>query len=214
LLASIDGTRGALILDDGVAIDRAITATAAARKIIGAVAGVVVIDESSVGCAVDPLKITLWLPRTGVTGIELADALWRLGHGVENADNDTIAMTVSLVDEPSFVSEMAQKVVSLIERLRREPRSAMPSAVWGVRPEVKMTPRAAVFADRRRVSLKDAAGHISAEQFCPYPPGVPLLGPGELVTQELIEAIQLAGTLGRVAYCSDQTLQTIEVVSQ
>lgn len=214
LLATIDGTRAALEMDEGVAIDRAMSAAAAARAVIAAAPGVVVIEESTVGSAVDPLKITLWLARTGVTGIALASALWELGHGVENADNDTIAMTVSLVDDPAFVAEIARTVVGLIEKLRAQPRNPMPSAVWGVRPQVIMTPRAAVFAKRRRIALKDAAGEVSAEQFCPYPPGVPLLGPGELVTQELIEAITLAGTLGRVAYCSDPSLQTIEVVSQ
>jgi lysine decarboxylase len=90
----------------------------------------------------------------------------------------------------------------------------MPSAVWHVKPDVAMTPRAAYFAARRRIALKDAAGQISAEQFCPYPPGVPLLGPGERVTQEVIEAIAIAGKSGRVAYCSDSSLQTIEVVAQ
>ena len=63
------------------------------------------------------------------------------------------------------------------------------------------------------MALADAGGEISAEQFTPYPPGVPLLAPGERVTAELIEAVQIAGRTGRVAYCSDPTLATIEVVS-
>ena len=214
LLASIDATRATLELDGGAAIDRALTMSAAARDRLRQVPGVVVIDESTAGCAVDPLKITLWLTQTGVSGVELAAALWELGHGVENADNDTIAMTVSIADQPQTITAIIEKTVALIEKLRRQPRAAMPSAVWSVRPIVEMTPRAAVFADRHRIPLTKAVGQISAEQFCPYPPGVPLLGPGELVTQELIEAIQIAGTTGRVAYCSDPTLKTIEVVSQ
>ena len=68
-------------------------------------------------------------------------------------------------------------------------------------------------AARRRIPLVDAVGEVSAEQFCPYPPGVPLLAPGERVTAEIIEAIRSASTVGRVAYCSDPTTQTIEVVT-
>ena len=60
--------------------------------------------------------------------------------------------------------------------------------------------------------LREAVGEVSAEQFCPYPPGVPLLAPGERVTAEAVDAIEAAGRVGRVAYNSDPTLATIEVV--
>ena len=87
-----------------------------------------------------------------------------------------------------------------------------PLPVWQVTPDVVVTPREAFFADRRRIPLRDAAGEVSAEQFCPYPPGVPLLAPGERVTAEAIEAIEAAARIGRVAYNSDPTLETIEVI--
>ena len=75
-----------------------------------------------------------------------------------------------------------------------------------------MTPRAAYFAPRRRIKLADAVGEVSAEQFCPYPPWVPLLAPGERITAEVVRDIAEAGRIGRVAYCSDPTLETVEVV--
>ena len=198
--------------DGGDALARAMEVTAAARHILRGVRGVVVLDEQTTGCQVDPLKISLWLPLTGCTGVELAGALWTSGHGVESADSDTLVMTVSLADSPADVMEVAHTLVAIIERMRREPRTPMPSAVWNIRPSAAMTPRAAFFADRERLRLKDAVGRVSAEQFCPYPPGVPLIGPGEVVTQEIVEAIEIAGRLGRVAYCSDASLETIEVV--
>ena len=61
--------------------------------------------------------------------------------------------------------------------------------------------------------MADAIGEIAAEQFCPYPPGIPLLAPGERVTADVVRDIQQAGTFARVAYCGDPTLQTIEVVA-
>ena len=54
---------------------------------------------------------------------------------------------------------------------------------------------------------------MSAEQFCPYPPGVPLLAPGERITAEVVRDIAAAGRIGRVAYCSDPTLESVEIVS-
>jgi lysine decarboxylase len=85
-------------------------------------------------------------------------------------------------------------------------------AVWQVSPEVVVTPREAFFSERKRIPLREAVGEVSAEQFCPYPPGVPLLAPGERVTAETVEAIAAAAKVGRVAYNSDPTLETIEVI--
>ncbi|MEY4348443.1 MAG: hypothetical protein RIS43_862 [Actinomycetota bacterium] len=214
LLASIDATRAVMQRDGHRAIERAIEIADEVRKVLRAVTGVVVIDSDSTGVSVDPLKVTLWLPRTGLTGTEIAAMLWNEGHGVETADSDTIVMTISVADDRGTVLDIANKIARFIAAQRRDARTPMPSAVWQIRPDVAMTPRAAYFAPRRRIALKDAAGQISAEQFCPYPPGVPLLGPGERVTQEVIEAIAIAGNSGRVAYCSDSTLETIEVVAQ
>jgi lysine decarboxylase len=212
LLASIDATRAIMEMHGAEAIARAIEATDAAKRLLRAVAGLVVIDDAEIGSLVDPLKITLWLPRTGVTGVVLGAAMWAEGHGVESADTDSLVMSVSIVDEAAFIMSMAQEVAGIIEKLRGPARDAMPTALWQIRPEVVVAPRQALFAKRRRVAMDDAIGHVSAEQFVPYPPGVPLLAPGERVTRELVDAIRLAGRIGRVSYCSDRTFQTIEIV--
>ena len=83
LLATIDATRAIMESDGAAALVRAVEASADARSILRGVAGVVVLDDATTGCAVDPLKVTLWLPRTGVTGVALAAELWKLGHGIE-----------------------------------------------------------------------------------------------------------------------------------
>ena len=53
-----------------------------------------------------------------------------------------------------------------------------------------MLPREAFFADKERVALERAAGRVSAEQVVFYPPGIPVLCPGELVSRELIAYIR------------------------
>ena len=212
LLASIDATRAVMEVHGESAIARAIEATDAAKRRLRAVRGVVVIDEAELASPVDPLKITLWLPRTGVTGVQIAQSLWKDGHGVESADTDSIVMSVSIVDEPAFILQIADTVAGIIESLRSDARAPMPTALWQIRPEVVVSPRQALFAPRRRVPMHEAIGRVSAEQFVPYPPGVPLLAPGERVTAELVDAIRLAGRIGRVSYCSDRTFETIEVI--
>jgi len=213
LLASIDATRAVLERAGSSAFDPLIEAVDRARRNLARVVGVVVIDESTVDCAVDPLKLTLWLPRTGVVGTDMAERLWDIGHGAETADQDTLVLTFTIADDPAFVDDMTTLMINMIESMRGPAREASPTAVWRVEPEVAMTPRDAYFAPRRRIALTDAAGEISAEQFTPYPPGVPLIAPGERVTAELIEAVHIAGRTGRVAYSSDPTLATIEIVA-
>lgn len=212
LLASIDATRHVMQAEGAAAIERTIEAVARAREVLRGVRGVTVIDDETAGVPVDPTKITLWLPPTGVTGTALSAALWEHHYAVESSDSDTIVMTFTVADSPEWTVGIAGFVGGLIEGLRGTPRTPSPAATWNIRPEVVITPREAVFAPRRRIPLEQAVGEISAEQFCPYPPGVPLLGPGERVTAELVRDIRLAGTMGRVAYCSDASLATIEVV--
>ncbi len=212
LLASIDATRAVMDRDGQAALDRTMDLVAGMRRHLARVPGLVVLDEEHAPHGLDPFKVTLWLPGTGVDGVELNWRLWDLGHGPESADRDTIVLTMTLLDEPEFVAAVTEVIAGLIEELRAEPRTGGMSAVWSVEPEVVLTPREAFFAARRRIPLVQAVGEVSAEQFCPYPPGVPLLAPGERVTAESVEAIAAAGRVGRVAYCSDPTLATIEVV--
>ena len=213
LLASIDATRVALDRDQGRQLDLLTEAVAEARTHLSSINGVVALDDGRLGCAIDPLELTLWLPRTGTTGSAVAHELWQQGTGVEAADADTIVMTVSIADDPTSVGELVGALSAVIESQRAEPREPTPAHTWQVQPEMVLSPRDAYFAHRRRLPLREAIGEVSTEQFCPYPPGVPLLAPGERVTQEVVEAIEVAGRSTRVAYCSDPTAQTIEVVA-
>jgi len=123
-------------------------------------------------------------------------------------------LTITLLDEPEFVSHVTDVIIGLIEELRGDPRPGISAAVWALEPEVVVTPREAFFASRRRIDLADAVGEVSAEQFCPYPPGVPLIAPGERVTQAAVDALAVAARVGRVAYNSDPTMRTIEIVDE
>jgi len=76
-----------------------------------------------------------------------------------------------------------------------------------------MTPREAFFAPHETVSAAAAAGRVAAELVAPYPPGVPVLAPGELITKEAVAALrEVAADGGRIAYAADPTLATFQVV--
>ena len=87
--------------------------------------------------------------------------------------------------------------------------------VWSVEPEVALSPREAFFAQRETVSAARAGGRIAAETVAPYPPGIPAIAPGEVVSEPLLAALRDAARHGtRIAYCADPSLDTLQVVAR
>ena len=78
-----------------------------------------------------------------------------------------------------------------------------------------MTPRDVFLQHRsKRVALSKAAGHISAQTLTPYPPGIPVLIPGERITQEIVDFLKdLAEKDIRVSGQETEELRTIKVVA-
>jgi arginine decarboxylase len=78
-----------------------------------------------------------------------------------------------------------------------------------------LSPRDAFYASKISIPICAAAGCISAETLCPYPPGIPITLPGERITSAhitFLQQIQAAG--GLIAGCTDQTLQSIQVLKE
>jgi lysine decarboxylase len=86
-------------------------------------------------------------------------------------------------------------------------------AAYRVEPVLAVPPREAFFAPTETVPLERAIGRTSAELVAPYPPGIPVLAPGEVVTDEALGALAHAREAGvRVAYAADPSLRTLRVV--
>ena len=86
--------------------------------------------------------------------------------------------------------------------------------MYAVEPVTRMSPRAAYFAPWETARAADAIGRVSVELVAPYPPGIPVLAPGEEVTAAVLEALDRARSAGvRVAYAADPTLATLRVVA-
>ncbi len=78
-----------------------------------------------------------------------------------------------------------------------------------------MTPREAFFATSVALSVHECAGRISAELVTPYPPGIPVLGPGEEISQEIAEYLSLGARMElHVHGPEDPTLHTLRVVAE
>src|SRR4030095_2748201 len=112
------------------------------------------------------------------------------------------------------VDRFVDALVASIERHRSTPRKVLPSIAWTVEPEVVLSPRDAYSAHHAPASAQDAIGRVSAELVAPYPPGIPVLAPGERITGEAIDGLLRAladGTQGR--YAAARPLRTLQIVA-
>jgi len=173
------------------------------------VEGLVVLD----GPGVDPLKLTLVLGGTGADGIAVEDDLLAAGLPVEAAERDTIVAQVSLADDAVTLGRLTDALVGSLARHRGPPRAVVTGAAYAVEPVTVMSPRTAFFARRETVEASRAVGRVTVELVAPYPPGIPILAPGEEVTEAALDALSQARTAGvRIAYAADPTLATLRVV--
>jgi lysine decarboxylase len=209
IVASIDAAR-ALLARDGTALcARLLHLVAGARQRLARVPGLGVLD----GPGVEPTKLVLLLPGTGAHGNAVEADLIAAGMPVEMADRDTIVPIVTLADDSGTVARFTETLVAVIERHRSAPRRPVPSPAWTVTPQVALPPRDAFFAPNETVAADDAVGRISAELVAPYPPGVPVLAPGEIITAEACAALRTAHADGsRIAYAADPSLATFQVI--
>jgi len=133
---------------------------------------------------------------------------------VEMADRDTIIPIITLADDEASVARFTGTLVAAIERHRGTPREPVPSPAWTVTPRMALAPREAFFARGETVGADDAVGRISAELVAPYPPGVPVLAPGEIITAEALAALRAThADGGRIAYAADPGLATLQVIA-
>lgn len=166
------------------------------------------------GCF-DSAKLVVRMGRSGNDGLDLERHLRGRGIAVEMADRSTIVPMVSLLDDDSTLGV-------LVDALTSGQGDGTPSSdpsTWSLPSQEvtvpAMSPRDAFFAPRRPVAFDQAIGEICAELVAPYPPGVPVMMPGERITALSLDTLRRAAAAGsRIAYAADETLGTVMVVDQ
>jgi arginine decarboxylase len=210
ILASIDAARALLARDGEGLCARLRDSVAGARQRLAEVPGLAVLD----GPGVEPGKLVVLLAGTGAHGHAVEADLIAAGMPVEMADRDTIVPIVTLADGPDHVARFTRVLTAAIERHRSAPRSPAAAIAWSLEPATVLSPRDAFFAAHETVPAEAAGGRVSAELIAPYPPGIPALAPGELITGEIVAALRaVLRDGGRVAYAADPTLGTLQVVA-
>jgi arginine/lysine/ornithine decarboxylase len=219
---SIDAARRQMLAGGEALWGEALRLAACARRRLGAIAGVAVLgaDDSRQSGAVefDPVRLTISTTALGLSGYELERRL-RADHAiaVEAADPHNVVVNITFGDSEASVGRLVSAVAALAAR------RALPNgnATATSPPKLPLftrqarSPRDAFFGPADTLPVKACAGRVSAEMVVPYPPGIPVLGPGEEISAETVEYLAEAAARGVLIHGPrDATLATLRVVPE
>ena len=161
----------------------------------------------------DASKIVLRTNSLGASGIAIEKALLESGIRVEMADRENMVFLATIADRDEDFDRLAAALIPILKAEQSSPRPVKTSVSWSIKPTPAISMREAYFATTELVPAASAIGRISADLIAPYPPGVAVLAPGELITQEVIDGLTSAKADGvRIAYATDPTLSQFRVV--
>lgn len=162
----------------------------------------------------DPAKIVLRANQLGASGVEIENLLIEQGIRVEMADRDTLVFLATLADTKDDFQKLVKVLIAILKSVARTPRPSATALSWSVIPQVAISMREAYFADTELVSATNAIGRTSADLIAPYPPGVAVVAPGEVLTEQIVSGLITSQKAGvRIAYATDPTLANFRVVS-
>ncbi|QTE02797.1 aminotransferase class I/II-fold pyridoxal phosphate-dependent enzyme [Streptomyces cyanogenus] len=220
--ATLDGWRrqmaeqGHGLLD--AALHRAERIRARLRELPGLrVMGGEIVDEG-LAAEFDPLKIVVDVRDLGISGMQAAEWLRANCHiDVGGSDTCRISASITHADDEETEKLLLESVRTLVERadtIERQPAVHLPEP-HVLELEQALLPRDAFFGPAEQVPAERAVGRVAAEMICPYPPGVPVVAPGEVITAEVLDYLRSGVAHGfLIAGAADSSLETLRVVAR
>ncbi|WP_307395574.1 aminotransferase class I/II-fold pyridoxal phosphate-dependent enzyme [Bacillus horti] len=198
LLSSLDVARKQLVLHGKEMVSTAIELADWARSEINLLAPLYCMGDEIVGrdestFDLDPTKLLIHVRDLGMTGFEVENWLRDTQNiEVEMSDLYNILCLVTPGDTKDSVNSLVQALKQLVEYAARQDSSHVngPEIELPKIPRLAMTPRDAFYAETELVPFHQSHGRIIAEFIMVYPPGIPVLLPGEIITQENLDYIQ------------------------
>jgi lysine decarboxylase len=214
-LASIDGVR-ALLQTRGLELNTALLANVAHFKdtVQAEFALPIFLYPTDFPAGrFDPTKIVLRVQQLGASGVEIERDLQAVGIRVEMADRDTIVFLATLADTAEDFEILADALIPILKRHQEQRRESATALSWSVVPTRGISMRDAYFAKTEMADASNAEGRISADLIAPYPPGVAVVAPGEVLTAQILDGLKSSKDAGvRIAYATDPSLKQYRVV--
>ncbi len=219
LMASLDAARYTLAVHGEKLGDMALAAAEKLRSLLKKFEGLRLLDDSSIGrngvAGFDKTKVTVNTAAWGYTGVETGDALRKAGIAVELTDAANVLFLVTYADGGAGYETVLNKIETVFAQMQQHKRTPLPEQDSYKLPEFAtvLPLRTAFDAEHESVPLDEAEGRICAEQVSFYPPGIPVLWPGELVTGSVLDYCRRMKALGLpVSGPADYTLTELRVI--
>ena len=199
LLCSLDMARRNLALNGAAMMERTIEQADYAREEINALGGYYAFGSEIVDgeycCAFDVTKLSVHTRDIGLAGVEVYDLLRdEYDIQLEFGDIGNFLAIVSAGDRDLEIERLIS-ALSEIKRLYSGDLTGMLDHEY-INPLVEMTPQAAFYSEKVSLPIEESAGRISTESVMCYPPGIPILAPGERITKEILQYIAYAKEKG------------------
>ncbi|ONM50070.1 aminotransferase class I/II-fold pyridoxal phosphate-dependent enzyme [Nocardia donostiensis] len=219
--AALDGWRRQMAQHGHELLEAALRLADRARAGLAEIDGVKILTDELLGVQasydLDRLQVLMDVSSTGASGYQAADWLREhrridLGH----SDHRRILATISVADDDDTVDALVDAVAAWRDQITEPaPHPIRLPSPGEIQLETKMLPRDAFFGPVQAVPAAESVGRISAEQLTPYPPGIPVVLPGEQINEAVVEYLTSGVAAGmNVPDAADPQLRTIRVVAR
>jgi arginine/lysine/ornithine decarboxylase len=219
LLASLDAARQQMATAGQELMSQAIALATNARNEIAEIPHLSILSSKvHPGFKyLDPTRLTINVSQLGITGFAADEILHQqLGVTCELPLLEHLTFIISLGNTEEDIHRLIGACSVLSSKLQ-----ALSSKLSVVSSQLsafgshsaKVSPREAYFRATETVPIEQAGDRLCGELICPYPPGIPLLMPGEMITGNVIEYLkQVVAAGATITGCKDPHLQTIETL--
>ncbi|MBR1866510.1 MAG: aminotransferase class V-fold PLP-dependent enzyme [Lachnospiraceae bacterium] len=200
LMASLDISRRNLALRGREAFAEVVRLAGYAREEINAIAGYYaysgeLINHDSV-FDFDVTKLAIHTLDIGLAGIEVYDLLRdEYEIQVEFGDLGNLLAYLSIGDRLREVERLVSALAEIKRRFGRSDRNDLMRQEY-IEPEVAVSPQEAFYAEKESLPIARTKGRVCSEFVMCYPPGIPILAPGERITGEILDYIAYAKEKG------------------
>ena len=216
LLSSLDISRRNLALRGEESFERVVNLAEYARMEINQIENYYAFGRELInGDSIydfDPTKLSIHTLDIGLAGIEVYDILRdEYDIQIEFGDLGNVLAYLSIGDRKLEVERLVSALADLRRRYQKD-KTGMLSQEY-ISPKVVMTPQESFYAQKEALPIREAKGRVCSEFVMCYPPGIPILAPGEEITDEIIDYILYAKEKG----CSltgpeDEKIECLNVV--
>ncbi|SDK67612.1 aminotransferase class I/II-fold pyridoxal phosphate-dependent enzyme [Natronincola ferrireducens] len=219
LLASLDAARMQMATEGKELLDETIELSKYARKEINNIDGFLCFGEEIIGTEgaydFDPTKITITCKNLGISGHELERILAeKYFIQPEMSDLYNILCVFSIGDTREKIDALLSALREISKIYSSDNRNKIDIIDIPKIPLRILSPRDAINGNTVSVALADSVGEISGEFLMAYPPGIPVLCPGEIITDEIVEYIETLKDAGLyVQGTDDPEVNFIKIVS-